>query len=177
MTLNQYIAYFEGVAVSNKIIGHTHNGDVKFRRIDIEEVLGDLKTNMSGLSMFLENPELRVVDGRSDNYRQEWQGAFLILNKIKPGDINAQISVLNQTLTVCEQILAKIKNDAAKESMQANYAWPIKGFDFNSVRINKVGPVFTTWYGWRLTFTLNQTFNNGLILQNNEWYNDTKFTI
>jgi len=177
MKLKDYVTYFKNLAISNKKIAHNLNGKKTFRRIDIEEVLTGLKQDVDGLSLFLENPEIKPYDALSDNPRQIYEGALLIMNSVEKGDFEEQENVLSESLEVCEQILAKIKNDVKACSMDASHPHKIHGFDFNSVRINKIGPVFGVFYGWRMTFSLNQTFNDKLVLKNTDWYNDTKFTI
>ena len=51
----------------------------------------------------------------------------------------------------------------------------LKGFDVNSLRFYKVGPMFTNHYGWRVEFMLNDRFSNNLQLDETKWNNETKF--
>jgi hypothetical protein len=178
MNFAEYVAYFEALAISNKAIGHTHEGRKSFRRIDIEEVLNGAKADMDGeVCMFLESPEIRTYDGLSDNPRKLMYGAFLIMKQADKGDYESQIAALDTCMQVSEQALAKIYNDVKKKTQSKLHPWNIAGFDPNSVQFEKVGPVFGYYYGWRMQFTINQTFSNRLVLNDAEWYNDTKFSI
>jgi len=178
MKFSEYETYFLEAAKSNKKISHLASPDKKtFRRIDIEEVITGAKSSMKGLSMFLEAPEIGTRDMLSDNPRKLFEGAFLILNEAAKGNFDSEMTVLDETMDVAEQVVAKMKNDLLKHKLNANHPYKIKGFDPSSVKMFKVGPVFGNWYGWRVSFTIDQTWSNRLTLNNNDWFFDTKATI
>lgn len=178
MKFAEYIAYFQNAATSNKAIAHGSDGRKTFRRIDIEEVLTGLKADMNGqICMFLENPEIRTLDALSDNQRKLMTGAFLILQQADKIDIGKQETALDQCLEVSEQVLSKMMNDARKSLQDKTHPWKLKGFDPNTVSMEKVGPVFGYFYGWRVQFTLNQPFPGIKALDESKWFDDTKWNI
>lgn len=178
MNFSEYVAYFENAARNNRAISHLVNGRKSFRRIDIEEVITGLKSDLdAGINLFLESPEIRAYDGLSDNPRKLITGAILVMRNSEKGDFEDQIKALNDTMEVCEQLLAKIYNDARESLQNKNHPWKLRGFDPNSVSFEKVGPVFGYYYGWRMQFTINQLFPNRLILNNDDWYTEEKSSI
>lgn len=177
MKFSEYVAYFEQAAKSNKLLAHGVGDNVAFKRIDIEDVLNGIKQDMVNTCMFLENPEIRTADILSDNPRKLFNGAFLIMKNTDKGDFEQQISALDECMTISEQVLTKIVNDSRISRQNPSHPWQIKGFDVNTIGLEKVGPVFGNWFGWRVQFTINQTFTNRLVLKASDWYDDVPFSI
>lgn len=178
MTTAEYVNYFKEAAKSNKVLKHLETPNrITFCKMNIDEILTLLKTDLVGTSMVLENFQKRGQDLLSDNKRKIITGAFLIIKYVESGNFDAEIAALDETEAVAEQILAKITNDNIKFRHSKNHPWKIKGFDPNSVRQNVVVNLFDGWFGWRTEFSIDQTFRNNLQLVNDEWLNDTKFTL
>jgi hypothetical protein len=174
MTFSEYETYFLNGAISNKTIAHNPPGKISFRSVDIEQLLSDVKSSTEGMSLFLEAPEIKGSDSGSDNPRKLYNCAFSILEEnTKKGDFDETRSIMDRTMLVAEQFIARIHNDFRKHKIDPNHPNKIKGFDLNSVSINKVGPIMNNQYGWRVTFTLNQLWPNRVWLNNNDWTNDT----
>ncbi len=176
MKFKDYIEYFETAAINNKVIAHDPTSNVPtFHEVDMETVLTSLRLNNFRMSLIVECPEYTVDDQKSDNIRALNGGAFLILKEVKKDDKVDRRKVLDDTLDVAEQFVSKILNDCRIYLQNKFHPNVIKGFDANSVRIQKTGPFGPNYYGWRVQFTMNQTFKNGLQLNENEWNNETKF--
>jgi hypothetical protein len=178
MTIKDFVDYFENVAKGNKIISHATPQDrVAFKRIDIEDVINGIRSDLEGVSMYLESPEIKPADALSDNPRKLFKGAFLIMKPVDVSDVDQILEALDICQTVCDQILAKILNDLKKHKINSLHPFKIKGFNVGSVDMQKVGPIFGNSYGYRFTFTLDQTFTSNLILDQADWYSDTPFKI
>jgi len=177
MKFVDYIDYFRNAAINHKQLLHDTNGKVSFYRMDIEELLSGLRTNLKSISLIIESPEKRTQDLLSDNPRKVITGAFLVIGPVKKNDFNDEVSVLDKTEAITEDILSKIKNDCSKYRRDSSWPRVIKGFDPSTIRSQKVGPLFNNFYGWRTEIQINQTYSNNLILDESNWNNETKFSI
>ncbi len=177
MIFSDYIAYFKTAAINHKLLLHVDNTNVTFYRMDIEEVLTGLRYKLKTKSLILENPEKNTRDLLSDNPRKIITGAFLVIGPVKKNDFADEVTVLDKCEEISEDILSKIANDCSKFKRNPNWARAIKGFDPNSIRSQKVGPLFDNFYGWRTEFQIIQTYRNNLKLDASKWNNETAFTI
>lgn len=173
MKYSDYIAYFKTAAVNNKVLAHVENTHHTFYEIDMEDLINGLKMKNKFMSMFVESPETRVYDEKSDNLRKIRIGAFAIMQEAKIGDRASRENVLDDTEEVAEQIVSKMLNDT-RGSRRKNYT-PRFNLDIASVRFFKVGPILTNLYGWRVEFTLNDPIKNNLMLDESKWNNETLF--
>lgn len=177
MNFSNYIAYFKTAAVNHKELLHVDDTNVTFYRMDIEEVLTGLRYKLKSKSLILESPEKNTRDAFSDNPRKIITGAFLIVGPVKKNDFTDEVAVLDKCEEISEDILSKIVNDCSKFKRNSSWTGAIKGFDPNSIRSQKVGPLFDNFYGWRTEFQINQTHRNNLKLDASKWNNETAFTI
>lgn len=178
MKIKEYVDYWEKAARSNKRIAHNPENNVnRFRRMNVDEILTDQNTDLKEKTMILENPEFRLFDALSDNPRKMITGGLLVIAEYEKGNFDDEIEKLAEMEIVAEQMLAKVRNDAKKYNINPKYPFKIKGIDLNSIRVNKVSNLFGYWTGWRIEFTFNQTFDNQLILKNEDWTDDTAFAI
>ena len=178
MKYSDYVNYFKTAAINNIALSHVDTTHHTFYEIDIIDIAQEsLKFKNKYLSLLLESPEKRASDNNGDNVRKFISGAFAILKEAKTGNHADRQLVLDETEEVAEQIVSKILNDAKMHLQNKNHAWKLKGFDLNSIRFYKVGPMFTNHYGWRVEFTFNDTFLNNLHLDATKWNNETPHSI
>lgn len=176
MKHSEYINYFKTCAINNKVLAHDEANHPTFYEIDIEDILNAMKLKNKHLSLLIESPEAKPYDEKSDNIRKLKTGAFVIIREAKMGDTVDKELALDETEEVAEQVISKMLNDTRK-SKQSTAFTPKINLDVNSIRIQKVGPILTNHFGWRVEFTLNSTFNLGLQLDETKWNNETKFSI
>lgn len=178
MRFSEYYNYFETVAINHKQLLHDPGAKrYTFFSIDMVDFISDFRNKVQQTALYLETYEFSASDQKSDNIRKEMRGAFLILKGTKPGDKTERNSILEETESVAIDVISKMINDAKKKAQDPSYNFPIKGFDVNNCQWQKIGPEWTTHYGWRVEFTFNQTFPNGLFLDESKWNNETKFSI
>lgn len=176
MKYSEYVEYFKTAAINHKVLAHVQDTHHTFYEIDIIDVAQEsLKFKNKYLSILLEAPSKQPGDNNSDNIRKYISGAFVILKEAKIGNHADRQLVLDETEEVSEDVASKILNDAKKHLKNPSYQWKLKGFDVNSLRFYKVGPMFTNHYGWRVEFTFNDRFSNNLQLDESKWNNETKF--
>lgn len=176
MKFSEYINYFKTVAINNKVLAHDPVTHHTFYEIDIEDILNSMKLKNKYMSLLIESPEPRPADEKADNIRKLMPGAFVILQECKLNDIANRELILDNTQEVAEDIVSKLLNDT-KKSKQNTLIQPRIVVDINSVKFQKVGPLLTHHFGWRVEFTFNSTFKLGLQLDVSKWNNETKFSI
>lgn len=177
MNFSEYVDYFRTCAINHKVIAHNPPTVNSFYRMDIEEVLNGLRAKLASTSLILENPELFYDDLLSDNKRKIWRGAYLIVKQAKKNDFDDETQVLSDTLTIGEEVLSKLFNDSQKHRKNNTYTPAIGTFHPERVRIQKVGPLFDNYYGWRFEIEFNQAANRSLRLDATKWNSETEFTI
>ena len=175
MRFSQYIAYFKTVATNHKLLAHVDKTHHTFYQIDIEDILNGLAMKNKDLSILIECPETKTQDEKSDNIRKLKQGAFLILKEAINDNMADREAILDLTEEVAEDVVSKLMNDTRKSRLPGAMQ-PKINVDANSIRIQKVGPILTNHFGWRVEFTLNSTFSNGLQLDVTKWNSETKYT-
>jgi hypothetical protein len=169
-----YNNYFKVACVNHKSLLHNDTTNKRFYPVDIEDVLNGLKISCKEAFMILENPEFKPFDAGSDNFRKIIRGAFVILKEAKIGDNSDRERILDECQVIAEDITSKMINDTKKGNLDKTYPFRIE-LDLNKVNFNKVGPLMTNMFGWRVEFALNESFN--LAFDESKWNNETKFSI
>ena len=174
MTLKVYRNYFEKLARQNIALSHNpEQGKKSYMDILIDDVVNQVSYDLTGICLFLEKPTIKPYDALSDNPRKIFNGGFLIMEPFKnSGDPDEKNLILERTEELTEDIISKIKNDQKLANNNKFYEFPIKGFDLNTVYTESVGQIFNDWYGWRTSFSINQTYRNNLILDASKWRTD-----
>ncbi|MES2590906.1 MAG: hypothetical protein V4608_03390 [Bacteroidota bacterium] len=174
MTLSDYKAYAEQCATRNKSIQHTPTSK-HFTVFTAEDALSELKSIKSPV-LAAELPRIRLGDSLSDNVHTIMDGAFLIIKKAKQGDSTEVITAYEEMFVIAMQVLTKIKNDRsfANEPGRSSPEKLIKNLRLQDVSIVDVGPVFDSYYGWRIDFPFQSTIN--LELDESKWDNEIKFS-
>jgi hypothetical protein len=175
MTLADYKAYGEQIATRNKAIKHSTSSK-HFTVFTAEDALTTLKDIESPV-LAAELPAISLSDGGSDNIHTVMSGAFLIVKKARQGNSAEIIIAYEEMFVIAIQILSKILNDRkmANDFGRMSPEKLIKHLQLNNIRIVDVGPVFDGYYGWRIDFPFQSTIN--LVLDENQWDNETKFSI
>lgn len=177
MNLSEYIDYFKQAAKSNKSIAHEVGGKKSFRKLDIQEALTDLKSGIKHMSLFIEVPKSLGRDNLSDNPRKIQRGSFIVVQPVKKGDHEDLVLRMEECEAVCEQLIAKIRNDLKKYSLNKSHPYVLTGFDLDSIEMDEAGPIYGNCYGYSVSFNIAGKWRNNLTLVNSEWFNDTVFAI
>jgi hypothetical protein len=173
MKFSDYIAYFETAAINHKVIAHDPNNDHHtFYRL--EDILNGMSLKNKHLCLVVETTATKPNDEKSDNIRKLKTGAFAILQYVTKDDVAALDAAFDLTEEVAEDIVSKILNDTRKSKSVTKPPIPIQ-VDVNTINITPMGPMLDNHYGWKVEFTINSRFSNGLQLDESKWNNETKF--
>lgn len=176
MTFTDYINYFTTAAANHKSLLHTVN-DPHFYEIEIDDLINGQRFEGTGINMLLESYEAKPTDQLSDNIRKMLNGAFLILREADVGNIADRNLALDECFEIAEDMVSKMMNDTrSTKQSRSSYPYPIN-VESGSFRFQKAGPLLTNLFGWRVEFTINDTWKNGLQLDPSKWNNETKFNI
>lgn len=139
--------YFKKVATELKAIGHTET-EKHYCRINMDEVFGGLKTVLKSPALILEAPDNFLTDEHSDNELKGTNIGFLVVKKTAKGDFDAEDDALTEMETIVEDIISRLRKEHREYSTAGIIS---KSFQENTVRWNKVGPLWDGWHGWRVT--------------------------
>jgi len=163
--------YLKRLATGLTLISHTEEAP-RFATLDIDDILSlgksELDTNFP--VMIMENPEGemgfkhdRLYDG---NYC-----AFHILQQVDRGNPTTKREVMNRCKEIGTKILLLIEKDRQKRFKGVDPAPPrfVGYFDLDQVKYQKIGPIFSSCYGWRFEFEIGQETPISYILDEDEW--------
>ncbi len=157
MNEQEYVDYFENLAIQSKDINHTQGGKDTFFYIedgdDLDAFDQALRTGVQSPCMLLVGDEGELDDSDSENHVQQAEGSFYILSKKTN---NRSIRELRaECFPIAVRILAKMKQDAKR-----NRVVPGKTVHFRISRVpyGKVGPMNGSWYGYVMAFRFDCPF-------------------
>lgn len=163
VTFLDVMEYFETIATEHIAIQHS-DSEKHFARINIDEVLGGLKTKLKFPALVVESPEGFFTDDTIDNVLRGYVIGFTIVDRVKPGDFDGEETVL----AITEQMVMDIVSRLRKEHRDYSTAGIIsRAFQLNTVRWNKVGPLWENCFGWRCTFQVQNP--NSLAYDEEKW--------
>ena len=101
--------------------------------------------------------ETKTASENAYSVRAKYFGAFSLFATAGLDNINEQEAAYEITERIMYDVLAKIWQDHYGPNADACTS-PFSQFDFGSLAITPVGPVFDSQFGWRCEFEFN--FNN-----------------
>ena len=170
ISFSDYEAYFIDLATRFTLIGHTDQQS-RFATMDIDDILSDQRGVLDFTSpvMILENPE-GAMDWKHDRLLDENYGAFHILQQVSRNNPSEKRSVMDTAKEIGTKVIAKIQLDKIAR-MKGEMTPPrfISYFDLGAVKYQKVGPIFSSCYGWRFEFNIGEETPLGLIHDADQW--------
>ena len=159
--VTEYLQYYRSIATLHPSI----NG---FYTMDINEVLGDLRSGMKYPALILNSVNGFLSRNLSaDNTQNTVKAGFMVNDHADSlDDFTREMQILGDTFEWSMQILSKLKNDAACGEF-------IRKFDVNSIKFEMLGPVFDNDYGFMFTFDL-RFFVSDLSYKPDQWLTEPK---
>ncbi len=174
MTFEEYKQYGEQCATRNKVIGHTPK-QPHFIVFTAEEALSSIKNVLSPL-IAAELPQIRFIDNGSDNIHTMMNGAFLALKKCQQGNTKEIMAAYQEMYLVALDMFRKFLNDRRMALVPGRPSPEclMKNLQVGDIQMGDVGPVFESYYGWRIDFPYQSTIDSDLDVS--KWINETAFT-
>ena len=150
--------YFESLATNHKSINHTATNK-HFFRIDVEEVLTTITTNVNYPFLSLERAEFALAGPHNDNVSQNRIVGLMYIDKYKEGDYDG----INTLYDVCEKVARDIINRMLYDMERGAQPAILRGFNVSTVNVQHL-PLHPTNHhtGIRITFTLDSKYNRAI---------------
>jgi hypothetical protein len=159
MAVNSYSTYksfFQTLAANNIALQDFVLGDS-------QRIIGDSRSEISYPVLWLESPDMKVMDNKASNFLGEFTGAFSILDNIPPDDYTAQDAAMESTYQIALQAISyMLKNRRGRIDS------PEFTLDLNSITLNPIASLLVdNCYGWRVEFRFTE--NIGICYDASKW--------
>lgn len=159
MTPIEYTDYFRQMAVRHNLLRHnpmSETGDAAvgekhFGRFGAEEVIEGLRTKMDWPALMIEMFEVKTNAEAVYAIKGNYYGAFSVFATASPTNLNEQEQAYQITLGILQDVLAQIYQDRYGPDASACTS-PFRTFNFDTLNITSVGPIFDKQFGWRCEF-------------------------
>jgi len=143
----------------------TAHVDIKgFYRFDMNEIIGQFRSGVSTPAFLLEShsSDLESQTKMVSNFNSR-KISFLLLDFAgKAGNFDKQNEVLDRLENIALDIISYLVTQN-----KTNGSWLFGMFDINSVKIEKVGPIFDNMYGWNVLYELKN--HEPMVLNPEKW--------
>jgi len=152
--------YFESLATNHKSINHTPTSK-HFFRIDAEEVLIKITTEVNYPFLSLERAEYTLNGPHSDNVGQIRTIGLMYVDKFVEDDYDRINAIYDEAEIVARDIVNRLWYDLENRTEPSL----LRGFNFNTVNVQHL-PQHPTDHttGVRITFTLDSKYNRAIDL-------------
>jgi hypothetical protein len=165
----EYISYFENLAIDSREINHTLEGKETFFCIDnpdnMQEFDNALRNCVGSPAFLLVADHGEFNDNNSVNHTQEINGQFYIVAK-KTDELS-----IRQARALCLPIalnfLARMKKDAREKKIIPG---KLITFRIDNIPYQKVSEMNVVWYGYTVWFTFTCPF--GFTVDSGTWRNN-----
>lgn len=153
MNEDQFVSYFENLAIQSKEINHMAGGVKSFFYIEdgynLDEFDNALRKAVQSPTVMLVADDGMFNDNASASYNQEMDGQLLFIGKLGGGRTIRSIRAM--CLPIALNFLAKMKYDAHKKQILPNPK-DLVHFRIDRVPYEKIGPLSLEWYGYSVSF-------------------------
>ena len=159
--VTEYLQYYRSIAALHPSI----NG---FYTMDINEVLGDLRSGMKYPALILNSVNGFLSRNLSaDNTQNLVKAGFMVIDHVDSvDDFQKEMQILGDTFDTCIDILTKLLKDAQCGTF-------IRKLDVDSIKYEMLGPVFDNDFGFMFTFDL-RFFVSDLSYKPDRWLSEPK---
>jgi hypothetical protein len=159
--VNDYVSYFEGLAKTHESILH-NDSEKHFFRLDPEEYLVGLKSDVNYPALMLEGYDCNFTDREANSILKSINGAFAIIKHLEEeGDTAGMHEIWDE----CEQIGLDILVRTYNEKYVRTGI--IIKLDFNTVNMQLLANEADRAYGCRFTYSLIVRQNH--LIDNSKW--------
>jgi hypothetical protein len=146
--INEYVSLFETLAKNHEEILH-RDGEKHFFRLEPEEYLTGLTSEVNFPAMMLEGYDIGFGDKEANSILKYINGGFAILDRVgEQQDMNGIHEVWDRCEVICTDILVRIYNEK-----YSRHGIVVK-LDFNNIQIQLLANETDGTYGVRCTFSL-----------------------
>ncbi len=147
---SEYEAYFKQMAIDHVEILHDDDSNPHFYLADISEIVTELRSGFDQYVVILEHYEAYGQDNNTEFKTKQKTGAIMILKHVSPRDMERSdvTDALDWAESVGWQFMARMDRDSYQVGHDLYHL-----FTLNDVDIQKVGPLYESYYGYRFEFS------------------------
>jgi hypothetical protein len=102
----------QATPANNRFIRILVSSDIVQKQLDLNEFYGFLKNKLKAPEgqpfLVAENYQADYSDNQGDYFSRDYQGAYLVLQKVKPGDFDARDVAIDASEEIAEDLLAAV---------------------------------------------------------------------
>lgn len=149
---SNFTAYFRDLSARSTYLKYFEQGGSE--KIVSERLVTSTRSRLSYPLLFLEWPEIPLLNYGSANTMISFNAAFAILDEAGEDDWMRQDAIMTETLTAVLQILIRMKSDS--EGLNKKFLY----FDLSRVVIQPLDNLLIdSCYGWRAEFVVSAPFS------------------
>jgi hypothetical protein len=135
----------------HEAIANSHIEIKGFYRFNFNEITSSLRSGVEAPVLLLEShsSELESMTKMVSNFNSRNISFVLLDFGGKQGDFDRQNEVLDSLENIALDIISYLVNENKNRN-----SWMFGMFDINSVKIEKVGPIFDNMFGWNILYVL-----------------------
>ncbi len=113
LTIRTWFTYMETLAAEHVAIGHAAGGPVRYTRMWLDQLLGEVNSKLDGQACCLvaEPYDTAFIDNKSNNILAERLVAFSVIKKVVPGNLEATVDAEATCEEVALDILGRMRKD------------------------------------------------------------------
>ena len=144
------IATHKQIVQLHESIVQYHKGLNGFCRFNWDELASSFRSGVETPALLLEShsSELETNPNGSTSFNSR-AISFMILDFAPADDYDKQEEILDLTENICIDIISFLVQESKKQG-----SWFYGLFDIKSVKIEKVGPLWDSMYGWNVLYTI-----------------------
>ncbi len=148
---------FEEIAIKNKALAHTVDGNITFFKTPDEVPEKDLADRFY---MALLQPEYEYVDRESDNLIERFRGAFIIFKPVHRESYSSELNATSECRNIARQIMAYLKVKRLAKAFNE--------FSIGNTKGTPIGPILENCFGVSYTFTIGDPA--GIVHDPSNWF-------
>ena len=171
---NDLIEFFEGLAISNKILNHnaaiagTERLRKTFITVDDEDALGaSIQTGIDFPCMVMVDINGRMMN-KDEDYRKMWYHTIFFLDKINTKE-TAESVAKNRTLVNSELVMNQFINKLREIITSQDAAYQFREIYLGNFVWSKTGRVANCCYGWKLSFGTETDASDLTVYDDTAW--------
>lgn len=154
----------EKIIEFHKEIAERHKEINGFYRFDLKEIEGQMRSGIKAPALLLmsHSSVLSTNPNKTTNFNTRTISFLIIDNGGKLDNYVKHNEVLNATELIALDVISYCKRES---NNSASFLYNL--FDVANVRIEKVGPVFGTYFGWNVIYDIKN--HESMVFDESKW--------
>ncbi len=154
----------EKIIEFHKEIAERHKAINGFYRFDLKEIEGKMRSGIKSPALLLlsHSSILSTNPNKTTNFNTRTISFLIIDDGGKPDNFEKHNEILNATEMIALDVVSYCKRESGNSQ---SFLYNL--FDVANVRIEKVGPVFGTLYGWNVIYDIKN--HESMVFDKSKW--------